>query len=281
MKKCTECRVYAELSDYEWLCPTCGIIIEEDLFVGSTFDRNGEKVRHRDRTLGSFIGNGNGVSRLKRTERSTDSPHEKAIQNGLFYCNMVCSEFDLSPEARSEIQYQYARLKNKSFFTTRMKVEIRAAAVAYIVMRQFSYNYTLREIASRLEIPRKDISKIARQLAREFNMGYIFTQNNLYSMIEKFALKLDKPRDFMDDVLKVHEYMLGVEYAPPTLFHIGAMFYLVDKIRTDSNLTQRKIADAMDISPQSIGKQYRYLKRELNIEEIIGITIEEIIEGIR
>ena len=165
--RCDECNIDIVKQNEALECPNCGLvhglIMEENTF------KDGELVRHSDvKYLGGFFSKERGASKLRRLARIHSVPsNERTINRGLRYCNMVASEFSMSASATEEMKRYYVLLIKKGIFSARMPLEIRAAAIGYIVLKQYDYSYTLQEMSKVLELPTKKISKLSRGFARE------------------------------------------------------------------------------------------------------------------
>tara|TARA_R110000824_G_scaffold13260_2_gene57755 strand:+ start:3545 stop:4351 length:807 start_codon:yes stop_codon:yes gene_type:complete len=255
------CERSAECIDGEWACSTCGLVLETEMET-KLFDDD-LLVRHKDKTLGSFIGDRRGVSNLRKTER-----YSTVRTSGEFHCNMVASEFNMTTNARDTMKEYYYSLKNKAVFNAKISLEVRAAAIGYVVLREYAYAYTLREVAVRLEIPRKVLSRHARSFARVLNKGYIFTQNNVYPLIEKFALRLGKSRQFMNDCLSLYEHLNGIEMYQPTSVHLAAVFYAIERCEPFPSFTQKVIGELFSVQPLAIRTNVKKIKSILNVKEM-------------
>jgi transcription initiation factor TFIIIB Brf1 subunit/transcription initiation factor TFIIB len=267
--KCNECENNILQKEDRWECSFCGLIIEENLLEKNP-DRfeNNKLVRHKDKILGSVVGFGHRGNRLRRIARNA-SPQERSTIDGYYYCNMVANEFNMTESAKDTVKQYYSTLKNKHIFTSRMPLELRAAAIGYIVLREFGYAYTLREVRERLEIPKRKISRLSRRFARTLGKGHIFQHENPYPLIEKFALRLGKSRDFMNDVHKLYEHVNKVEFYGPTSPHLSAMFYVVEMNQPHPILRQTQIAEMFGVIPLTIRKNVKHMKVILMTDDIM------------
>ena len=182
---------------------------------------------------------------------------------------MVANEFNMAETAKDTVKQYYSTLKNKHVFTSRMPLELRAAAIGYIVLREFGYAYTLREVGTTLEISKRKISKLARLYARVLLKGYVFQHENPFPLIEKFALRLDKPRDFMNDVHRLYEHVNSVEFYGPTSPHLSAMFYVVELNQPHPTLRQTQIAEVFGVTPITVRKNVKHMKVILMTEDLM------------
>ena len=263
--KCNECENSVLEVEDRWECSFCGLIFEENLIEENPYIENRTT---KDKTLGSVIGSGKGGNRLKRIARNF-SPQERATIDGHFYCNIVANEFNMTELAKDTMKQYYSTLKNKHVFTTRMPLELRAAAIGYIVLREFGYAYTLREVKKTLEIPKHKISRLSRRFARELGKGHVFQHENAYPLIEKFALNLNKTRDFMNEVNDLFVHMNKFGFYGPTSPHLAAMFYVVELNQPHPILKQTQIAETFGVTPLTIRKNVKYMKGVLMTDDIM------------
>lgn len=263
--KCNECENDIRKLEDRWECSFCGLIIEENLIEENPYIENRTT---KDKTLGSVVGFGKGGNRLRRIARNF-SPQERSTIDGHFYCNIVANEFSMTETAKDTVKQYYSLLKNKHIFTSRMPLELRAAALGYIVLREFGYAYTLREVGKTLEISKRKISRLARRFAMTLGKGHIFQHENPYPLIEKFALKLNKSRDFMNDVHRLYEHVNRIEYYGPTSPHLAAMFYVVEISQPHPILRQTQIAEVFDVIPLTIRKNVKHMKEILMTDDIM------------
>tara|TARA_R110000824_G_scaffold153041_1_gene324542 strand:- start:174 stop:986 length:813 start_codon:yes stop_codon:yes gene_type:complete len=263
--KCNECENNVVEIEARWECSYCGLIIEDNLIEENPYIENRTT---KDKTLGSVVGFGKGGNRLRRIANNV-SPQERALIDGHYYCNMVANEFNMTETAKDAVKHYYSTLKNKHVFTSRMPLELRAAAVGYIVLREFGYAYTLREVGTTLEISKKKISKLSRLYARTLGKGHIFQHENPYPLIEKFALKLEKSRDFMNDVHRLYEHVNRVEFYGPTSPHLSAMFYVVEMNQPHPVVQRQEIATLFGVRAATITDNVKQIKVILMTENIM------------
>ena len=150
--KCDECEADIVEIKSEWCCSQCGVICGE-IFEKDEYNKKGELIRHSDGNnvgLGSVIGyeRMKGASKLRRLAVVHSlSKQDRRLKKALFFCNIVASEFRLSEPAKKDMKIYYGDLSKKHIFTSAMKLEERAAAIGYLVLREHGYSYTLLEVS--------------------------------------------------------------------------------------------------------------------------------------
>ena len=274
--KCDECNVCVVRRDMNYECPECGLIHSPIL-------ENKLADRHRDNNkLGSIIGKERGSYKLRRLAITSKlSNEERSMKKVQFYQNILISEFSMSEACKITINDYYNSLKRKHVFNSHMSLEERIAAIGYIVLREYNYSYTLKEVSKTLEIPSKKISKLSRLFARSLSKSYVFSNNNVSSLIEKFCLQLDKDREFMGDCVNLYTYLDNIESHYPTSAYLAGIVYCVETTRPHKTSTQKDVAEVFNIKQLAVRNNYKNILAKLGIKSTFGLTIEDIIEGIR
>ena len=274
--KCEECGTYIVKDNIELSCPTCGL-------VHGFITENSLPDRHRDNNnLGSFVGKEKGSFKMRRLIMTNSiSKEERAMKKVRFYTSIVVSEFSLSNSTRETINVYYKRLKKERIFTSRMGIEERVAALGYLTLREYNYNYTLLEVSNKLEIPSKKISKLARLFARKLGKSFIFSTTNVFSLLEKFCLKLNKNREFINECVNLFTYLEKIETHYPTSSYLAGIVHVVETTQPHKITTQKEIAEIFSITPWTIRENTKRILSKLQIKSTFGLTINDIIEDIR
>jgi|19_taG_2_1085344.scaffolds.fasta_scaffold09407_5 transcription initiation factor TFIIIB Brf1 subunit/transcription initiation factor TFIIB len=278
--RCDECNIDVIVKNEELECPKCGLICGQVL-EANVFERE-TLMRHKDVVLGSVIGREKGASKLRRLARIHNiAPKERATHKGIQYCNMVANEFRMSSSAKEEFKRLYTKLKVKGIFHSKMSLENRAASIGYIVLRLYGFSYTLQEVSKILEFPAKKISKLARIFARELGLSHVFSTVNVNSLIEKFCMKMGKSRKFITQCISFNEYLQGLDSKHPTTSYLAGVIYFVETTQLEKTTTQKRIAEVMGITVVTLRLHNKDILTKLNIKNNYGLTIEDIISGVR
>ena len=277
--RCDECNVDVVRSDSHYECPSCGLvcsdILENEVML---------KDRHKDNNnLGSIIGKEKGSYKLRRLAlTSRISSEERTMKKAQFYCNTSASEFSMCEASKLTVKEYYNKLKRKGVFTTKMELEERSAAITYLVLREYNYSYTLLEVSKRLEVTPKRVSKLSRLFARRLSKSYVFSNNNVSSLIEKFCLQLGKSRKFMNECVNLYSYLDNIDSHYPTSAYLAGIVYCVETTQPSKTVTQKEVATAFDIKEaKTVRNNYKNILTKLGIKSTFGLTISDIIEGIR
>ena len=282
--KCRECSVNIVNDENEYYCPECGEVygqvLEQPKFYSQTNNETKKKDRRMaDRTLGSFVSKGGGykLRRLAVWHQTGD----RAVKEGNFYCSIVAAELNFTSEMKELMEDYYKKLRENHVFTCHMKFEERAAALAYIVLRTYSLSVTLQEISKILEIPTKRVSKLSRVFARELKIPHIFSMYNIPSLIEKNCRTLGLDGYFMELVNKLYLYLENVEFKQPTTAYLASLVYLVETTMVTKTLSQGRVAEVFGTTVTTLRLHYKDTLKKLGLESTFGLSIDEIVAGVR
>ena len=281
--KCIECGAYCIEVRGELSCQSCGLVGERVFEPVNRFDAE-QLVRHKDTVLGSKIGNERmkGASKLRRLAVTTGlTKRQQKMKQVLFYTNIVASEFGLSESAKTDIRIYYEMLIAKHIFTTRMRYEERLGALCYIVLREHGYTYTLKEVSKTLEITPKKISKLSRLYARHLGKSQVFSNASYASLLEKFCSNLGLDRSFTNDCVSLYCHLDSIDSVYPSSAYLSGIIYFVESTRFSRTLTQKSIAKELNVGVTNIKNQNKRILNLLNIEDSLGVSIDDIVEGIR
>tara|TARA_R100000008_G_C3581241_1_gene168653 strand:+ start:456 stop:1310 length:855 start_codon:yes stop_codon:yes gene_type:complete len=283
--KCGECKGDIVDIDGEWSCNLCGLV------TGNVMDfslfENDELSKHKDGTssqLGSHIGKEKikGAARLRRLAvMHSLSKEQRLMKKAEFYMNMVLSEFQLSDCAKKDIMIYDSTLRRKGVFTTKMTLEERAGALGYIILKEYGQEYTLKEVSEILELSSKRLSKLAKLYARHLNKSYVFSNTNVSSLLEKFCLKLNKNRAFINDCVSLYYYLDKMEPKQPNSAYLSGIVYFVETTNPTITTYQSEIAGVFKVGVTSLKNNYKKILSTLKIDNTFNLTVNDIIEGIR
>jgi len=289
--KCGECKGDIVDIDGEWSCNLCGLVTGSVMDSGDigTYNLEGgwDWLRHRDGSnfkLGSRIGfeKIKGTARLRRLAvMNSLSKEQRLMKKAEFYMNMVLSEFQLSDCAKKDIMIYDSTLRRKGVFTTKMTLEERAGALGYIILKEYGQGYTLQEVSAILELSPKRLSKLAKLYARHLNKSYVFSNTNVSSLLEKFCLKLNKNRAFINDCVSLYYYLDKIEPKQPNSAYLSGIVYFVETTNPTITTYQSEIADIFKVGLTSLKYNYKKILSILNIDNAFNLTVNDIIEGIR
>ena len=117
--------------------------------------------------------------------------------------------------------------------------------------------------------------------ARSLSKSYVFSNNNVTSLIEKFCLQLNKSRKFISDCVNLYSYLDNIDSRYPTSAYLAGIIYCVETTQLSKTSTQKDVANVFGIKQLAVRNNYKKILSKLNIKDTFGLTIEDIIEGIR
>ena len=287
--KCNECKGRIVNIDGELSCEECGIvhsIVFESPKLKVTINNNSHQFLDQENDnaygLGSVVGpeNFKGASRLRRLASRQDGVDRK-MKKAMFFINIVKSEFGLPHSAKRDMRNYYSTLSTKGVFTSRMTYEERAASIGYITIKEYGYGYTLKEICTILDVPMKKVGRNARLYARHLDKSHVFTMSNPQGMIEKYCTKFTDNRKFMNDILNMYHYLDTIVSSHPSTHYLAGITYFVEKLKPSKEYTKLQIAEAFETNPRRITEVVKRIKDMLNIKDTFGLTVEDVMEGIR
>jgi len=289
--KCKECKGRIVDIDGELSCVECGIVHSmtfESPKLKITKPKKSYTHSHGDLEndtefgLGSVIGpeNFKGASRLRRLASRQDGEDRK-MKKAMFFINIVKSEFGLPNSAKRDMKDYYSALSTKGVFTSRMSYEERAASIGYITIKEYGFGYTLKEICTILDVTMKKVGRNARLYARHLGKSHVFTMSNPQGMIEKYCTKFTDNRKFMNDILNMYHYLDSIVSNHPSTQYLAGITYFVEKLKHSKEYSKIQIADAFETNPRRITEVVKRIKDTLNIKDTFGLTVEDIMEGIR
>lgn len=285
--KCIECSGRIIDIDGESYCEECGIVHSVSLEAPKrTMSKNTHEFLDQENDnaygLGSVIGpeQFKGASRLRRLA-TWESGEDRKMKKAMFFINIVKSEFALSNSAKEDMKNYYSTLSSKGVFTSKMSYEERAASIGYITIKEYGYGYTLKEICVTLNVPIKKVGKNARLYARNLGKSHVFSMANPQGMIEKYCTRFTEDRKLMGDVLKLYYYLDNIVSSFPSTHYLAGITYFVEGLKLEKQYTRKEIAESFDTNPRRINEVNKRIKDMLNIKDTFGLTIEDILEGIR
>ena len=287
--KCRECNGKIVDIDGELSCENCGIVhsisLEPPRPQTIKNQNSHEFLNHENDNaygLGSIIGpeNFKGASRLRRLA-SRQSGEDRKMKKAMFFINIVKSEFGLKNSAKLDMRNYYSTLSSKGIFTSKMSYEERAASIGYITIKEYGYGYTLKEMCKILDVPMKRVGRNARLYARHLGKSHVFAMANPEGMIEKYCSRITENRKFMNDILNMYHYLDNIVSSHPSTHYLAGITYFVEGLKMQKEHTRKQIAEAFETNPRRITEVIKRIKNMLNINDTFGLTVEDILEGVR
>jgi len=302
--KCSECEgLDFEINDRlgEHVCVNCGYVQVSNIFeetsrtiVTTEHHYNfgaGMYMQEADRTLGSFIGEGETNNRtllsLKRTQRRFRDKKNVSINKGLLECNMVLSPYLPNVRLKDSVHSYYRKLYLDNRFTG-IPLTLRACGIVIICLREYGLPISINEIAEKNSEDAHKISKCARHFARYLGKSHILQNMPISSWIDRVCNDLDASRDFTSDCRLVVEYLHQLITANDIHFsrsYMATGVWITSILRKQGRpeFTQQEICDVCNCSAVAQRVVSKKVFPMLNIKKnnLNTLTVKEFVSGIR
>lgn len=289
IERCPECgsdRIVHEEADT--FCSQCGLVLE-DLPIDPgpewrAFDASERDERARtgapltytlhDKGLSTTMGwpgrdsSGNRtpaanraqLHRLRRWNRRSrlSSGAERNMAHALTELQRMCSQLGLPRSVRETASVLYRRAMQEDLIKGR-SIDGVAAASLYAACRQHHVPRTLEEIAEQTAVPKKDVARAYRALARELHLKLAPTSPSDY--IPRFASELDLGPETRRTATRILEEagQQGLTAGKTPTGMAGAALYLASRLAGEAR-TQRQISEAVHVSEVTIRNRTRDLE---------------------
>lgn len=297
---CPECgSKYLNRDEYraELICDDCGLVIEEDLIdygpEWRAFDRDQREKRARtgapitlmihDKGLSTMIGWKNRDSygrpiptrnraqlfRLRWWQKRAriSSYIERNLSLALSELYRMASGMGLPRTVRETAAMIYRKAVFKNLIQGR-SIESVAAAVLYAACRQCHVPRTLDEICKVAQIPRKEIGRAYRFIAKELELKLMPTMPQDY--IPRFCSKLKltaKVQTKTQEILKEAAEREITSGCSPTGFAAASIY--IASVLCDERRTQHEVAEVSGVTEVTIRNRYQELAEKLDIDIIL------------
>jgi len=297
VRSCPECGSTKIMRDYEAaeiVCMTCGYVVVEKMATSTpewrAFDEEQKSKRTRvgapltymihDKGLSTVIdwrdtrGGGKNESVDKRLEmyrlrkwqrraRVLDAT-ERNLAIALSELNKFSSTLNLPKNILETASVIYRKAMKKRLIRGRSIHNVTAAAV-YMSCRQCGVPRTLDEIASALNLSKKDVGRSYRFMVRE--LGTFVPPLISHQYAARFSNKLvisGKAEGIAIKILRIAKSMKLTGGRGPT--GIAAAATYIATVLTNERKTQREIAEIANVTEVTIRNRYKELLERLFIE---------------
>ena len=79
----------------------------------------------------------------------------------------------------------------------------------------------------------------------------------------------------------IHEYINSLESKHPTSAYLAGLIYFTETTQLEKSITQKMIAEVLGVSVVTIRTRHNKILKLLNIKNTYGLTINDIIAGVR
>lgn len=288
---CTECgstRI-RETPEAELVCQECGTVLEEERVEQSAgrraftseerekVERTGSPITYTQPSKGlrTKIGNGSmsQVSpdkrgqyyRMKKWHDRIDESRDRRMKFALGELERLSAVLNLPGSVREEASRLYEKSLEEGIVKGR-NIENIVASLVYITARNQGVPRTLSEIADEAGITERDLGKTYRYVARELDLGIVPVDPE--DFIPRFAEEIGltgetqaRARQLIEDS-RSEDLISG--RSPDSV--VASALYLAS-ILEGEELTQKEVAETVDVTEVTVRKGYRNMVDGLGLEE--------------
>ncbi len=275
----------------EVVCAKCGLVLEEELIDTSpewrAFDEEQISRRTRagapltftkhDKGLTTEIGRGRGelfkvipskraqYYRLTKWQKRLVESKDRNLSFALSELQRLVSFLGLPRSVHEEVAIKYEKAVDRGLVRGR-SMESVIAALLYAVCRQMKTPRTLEEISEATGIPKREIGRNYRYIARELDMRILPAMPKDY--VPRFASMLglsDKVQARAIRILELAKKYEATSGKGPTGVAAAALY--IAAVLGDEKRTQREIADSVGVTEVTIRNRFKEIVRKLDIEK--------------
>ena len=85
----------------------------------------------------------------------------------------------------------------------------------------------------------------------------------------------------MELVNKLYLYLENVEFKQPTTAYLASLVYLVETTMVTKTLSQGRVAEVFGTTHTTLRLHYKDTLKKLGLESTFGLSIDEIVAGVR
>jgi len=293
--ECPECggkRISRDKTRGEVVCANCGLVIEGDMVDMSQewreFDTSDYEKKRRAGAPASLARHDKGISteigmgyadifklpaskrpkffRLKKWQQRISTATERNLKYALAELKRYTSYLNLPPSVEETIAFLYRKAVAKELVRGRSMESVIAGAL-YAACREHGTPRTLDEIAEVSHVPKREIGRTYRFLARQVGIRILPTDPMNY--LPRFASRLSLSGAVVTKAIeilkKAREKELTSGRGPTGV--AAAVLYIAAQM-TGEKRTQRQVADVAGVTEVTIRNRYKELVKELNLTSL-------------
>jgi len=286
--KCKECNSmsfeYIERLG-EQICSDCGLVLSVNPIAETVQYTTNSNVTSM---LGSFVSKKDIVdskSYALRREHLRVNPESEADRQMRVLCNMILSNYNVTKEIKLLTQSYYKTIKRERIFRG-VKVEWRAAALTYYVLKENNIITSLKKHELISKVPKSDISRQAKKVAKFRRNATVFTQRDSIQLANTLLdrLQITSP-ELRLGIIKLVEYVSrNIEQRDMRFTDnmLGACFYMAS-VMLEIKITQGQIAKSWPCSTVGIRISTTQLSDIFNFDKtkLRDYDLDAFIMGVR
>lgn len=278
---------HRDSSKSETYCISCGALADEDKIDTSkeyrNFDGNNNKERagssitytKADKGMSTKIGQGGELNRLSGAKRTKyyrmkkwdrrNNSRQDSVQKGLTVMKRLSFNLNLPNSVREEAGRLYEKSIEKDLIKGK-KREAAVAALIYLIARNHEVPRTQKEIAEAAGIETRKMNTTYRSLARDLDLRIrpAKPENFVPRYGSMLGFRGKTISRAINMVKKAREKGITSGKAPVSVAAGG--LYLAGLLEKE-DVTQKKLADTVGITNNTVRNMYRELTDELGLEE--------------
>lgn len=278
---CPECGAPV-VKDREYYCSRCGLVVSSYDIVGDkqTFDnaRTGPPRRSwlYDGGMGTVISYRYAISKNVRDETSrailklikNHGKHipseDRQLATVLGEISRICSVLEI-PEYAKEYAARIYRAARKHRLYRGRATEVAAAAVVYAACKVHALPISLKRISDTAGASQKHVYRVYKRIRNKMEIEVCHL--TLESYLEIGLARLEVNGETANEAREISRYVqennLCTGRSPRTL--AGAIIYLCCR-KNELFRSQRRIADALEVTEAAIRAAYKELREALGVE---------------
>ena len=201
--------------------------------------------------------------RLRKTQARSISTENKSLIYGLSEIEKRSSVLDLSRSIKETASIVLRKLYNDGLLRGR-NLDIMIDSILYFACRNHELPKSFNEFVKKLKTNRKLFAKYYRFICK--NCGYPyhpFKKEKLVNKVFEFSIK-GKPEEIAIKIIEAAEkYKIASGKSPISI--VAASSYIAS-ILNGERMTQRKIANLLDVTEVTVRNRYRELAKNLLFE---------------
>ena len=185
---------------------------------------------------------------------------------------------------RNRVEHAYQQLQRSRILVGYTK-ECRAAGLAYFMLKDEGTYVSLKEMTKTTGVPKKELVRSAKKVAKFFRKSHIFGQRNLNQMISRCLDNVEAPIEDRLTIYHLVEYIANYYDALNMRFgdsELAASIWIAGKM-TGNTILQKEVHEAMCVSVVTVRMHVRTICTTLNIDRkrLTQYNVNDVINGVR
>lgn len=269
----------------EQVCSDCGLVLSVNPIEETVQYTTDANISNK---LGSYVAKSdvvNNKSYFLRKEHVRINPETDSDRQMRVLCNMILSNYGVGKEIKELTQSYYKTIKRERIFRG-VKVEWRAAALTYYVLKENNIVTSLKKHEQISKVPKSDISRQAKKVAKFRRNATVFTHRDSIQLANTLLdrLQITCP-EFRVGTMKLVEYITRNVEKRDIRFTdnmLAACFYMSSRM-LEVKITQKQLEEYWPCSTVGIRTTLTELSKVFNFDrkDIQGYDLDAFVMGVR